>query len=486
MNVLMRQKNSLVFSCIMLVCLFAVPGIAAAEEGGGPPDAIMKALEPWTGDFDEIAERGVLRVLVTYSKTFYFLDGADQKGATYDLFMEFEKWINEKLKRKTMKFQVAFVPVTRAELFPALLNGHGDIVAANLTITPERQTLVDFSDPLFKGVDEIVITGPSAPDIASLDDLAGQEIFVRTSSSYYEHLRTLNESLTQAGKTPITLTPVDEHLEDEDLLEMVNAGLIPMIVVDSHKAQFWTQIFDKITLHSDIAVNTGGEIAWAFRKNSPELQKEINAFVKEHKKGTLLGNIIFKRYLQSTKYVKNALDEGERQKFEAMVDLFEQYAEQYDFDFLMVAAQGYQESHLDQSVRSPAGAIGVMQLLPSTAADPAVGIPDIEDLEKNIHAGVKYMNHIYERYFGDADMDMVNKSLFCFASYNAGPNKIKKLRKQATERGLDPNVWFNNVELIAAEVIGRETVQYVSNIYKYYIAYKLLQRQEKLREADSK
>jgi len=224
-------------------------------------EAVAKAAEAWTGDFDGMVERLMIRVLVAYSKTFYFLDQADQRGISYDLFKEFETKINEHLKLKTLQVKVVFLPVSRDKLLPLLVDGHGDIVAANLTITPERQKLVDFSDPIYTGVDEIVITGPASPALSSLDDLAGQKIFLRKSSSYYEHALRLNERFEQAGKPPMILTPIDENLEDEDLLEMVNAGLLPMVIVDSHKAQFWDQVFDNITLHPEIAVNTGGEIA---------------------------------------------------------------------------------------------------------------------------------------------------------------------------------------------------------------------------------
>jgi membrane-bound lytic murein transglycosylase MltF len=285
------------------------------------------------------------------------------------------------------------------------------------------------------------------------------------------------------------LIAADENFEDEDLLEMVNAGLIPMIVMDSHKARFWAQIFEKINVCDDIAVREGGQISWAFRRNSPKLKAIVNEFVKGHKKGTLLGNIILKRYLRDTKYVKNSLSQKELDKFEAMLALFEKYADQYDFDYLMVGAQAYQESGLDQSKRSPAGAIGVMQLLPSTAADPNVGIPDIEKLDKNIHAGTKYLRFIVDRYYKDEPMDDVNRMLFAFASYNAGPARVSNLRKKTAEMGLDPNVWFHNVEVAAARKIGRETVQYVSNIYKYYIAYRMIvdqmQKKERLLNGNS-
>lgn len=465
---------------IVLFCLTA----AAAAAQKTQQDELISLNEKWLGDFGEMAKRREIRVLVVYSKTFYFMDQGRQRGATYELLKQFEKFVNKKLKTKTLKLRVLFIPVRRDQLIPWLVAGRGDIAAANLTITPQRQKQVDFSDPLAVGVKELLVTGPAAPEVKNLDDLAGKEIHVRRSSSYYESLMQLNQSFQRAGKPKMNLVLADEIFEDEDLLEMVNAGLIPMIVMDSHKAEFWEQIFDHIKVHPNIAVRSGGEIAWAFRKDSPKLKAVVNEFVKGHKKGTLFGNILLKRYLRDTQYIKNSIEQKELEKFEAMVTLFEKYAGQYDFDYLMISAQAYQESGLDHSKRSPAGAIGVMQMLPSTAADPNVGIPDIEKLEKNIHAGTKYLRFIVDRYFKDEAMDDANKMLFAFASYNAGPARVISLRDKAAKMGLDPNVWFHNVEMVAAKEIGRETVQYVSNIFKYYIAYRMivnqLEKKEKL------
>ena len=430
-------------------------------------------LKPWKGDFDAMAERRIIRALVVYSRMLYFLDGAEQHGATYDTLKEFENVINEQLDTKALKVHVAFIPVSREQLLPALLEGRGDIAAANLTITGERQASVDFSDPLLTGIREIVVTGPSAEAIASLDDLGGKVVHVRKSSSYYQSLSRLNERLKASGKPMIKLTLVDEVLESEDILEMMNVGLMGITVVDSHLAEFWSKVFDKLTVHNDLAVSSGGELAWAFRKDSPKLREVVNAFVKDHKLGTSFGNQVLNRYLKNVNYVKNSTTEEEMKKFRALVALFQRYAKEYDFDFLMLTAQAFQESRLDQSVRSPAGAVGVMQIKPSTAADPTVGIEDVENnADNNVHAGVKYLRFIVNQYFKDAKMDSTNKLLFAFASYNAGPARIAKLRKQAEAQGLDPNVWFRNVEYVAAKDIGQETVQYVSNIYKYYVAYR--------------
>jgi len=465
---------------ILAFCLW-LPTLSTAAQQTGQEES-LPLIEKWRGDFDGMAERREIRALVVYSRTFYFLDKGKQRGASYELLKEFEKFVNKKLKAKTLKVRIIFIPVTRDQLIPWLVEGRGDIAAANLTITPLRQKQVDFSDPWIPDVQELLVTGPSAPPVKNLDDLAGKEIHVRPSSSYYESLVQLNQSFQKTGKHKMKLVAADEIFQDEDLAEMVNAGLIPMIIMDSHKAQFWGQIFDNIKVHPDIAVRTRGEIAWAFRKNSPKLKAMVNEFFKGHKKGTLMGNILLKRYLRDTKYVKNSTTQNDMEKFRSMVALFEKYAGQYDFDYLMIGAQAYQESGLDQSKRSPAGAVGVMQLLPSTAADPNVGIPDIEKLDKNIHAGTKYLRFIVDRYFKDEQMDDVNKMLFAFAAYNAGPARVSGLRNKAAKIGLDPNVWFHNVEVVAAREIGRETVQYVSNIYKYYIVYRRLVDQREIRE----
>jgi membrane-bound lytic murein transglycosylase MltF len=262
---------------------------------------------------------------------------------------------------------------------------------------------------------------------------------------------------------------------------MVSAGLAPITIVDDYLAEFWSQVFTGITVHKDVAVRTGGRLAVAFRRDNPKLRGAVNEWIKKHGKGDSFRNVVEQRYLQNTKYVKNAAADAERKKFLAVVELFKKYGAQYNVDYLLMAAQGYQESTLDQNVKSPVGAIGVMQVMPPTGKELAVG--DITKLEPNIHAGVKYMRFMVDQYYKDEPMDNLNKGLMTFASYNAGPGRVRQLRRETEKRGLDPNVWFGNVERVASERIGRETVTYVSNIYKYYITYRLLADQQERRNA---
>jgi membrane-bound lytic murein transglycosylase MltF len=344
---------------------------------------------------------------------------------------------------------------------------------ADLTVTPERAQVIDFLDPWIANVDEIVVTGPQGPVISSIDDLSGKDVFVRESSSYYESLVKLNARLTSEGKPPVKLTPAPEELEDEDLLEMANAGLVDILVVDNHKAWFWQRVWPGLKLYPTVTLRTGGDIAWAIRRDSPQLKAALNGFLATNGLNSLNARMIFRRYLLNTQYVKGAAADAGRQRFNALVALFRKYGSQYGMDWMLMAAQGYQESRLDHSARSHVGAIGVMQVMPATGQELKVG--DIKRLEPNIHAGVKYIRSMVDRYYAKEPMDDVNKMLFAFAAYNAGPSRVRQLRREAGERGLDPNVWFNNVERVASERIGRETVTYVSNIYKYYVTYLLIQ-----------
>jgi membrane-bound lytic murein transglycosylase MltF len=448
-----------------------------AQEDIEASEAILRrALKPWTGDFDGMRERGMIRVLVVYNRIYYFLDRYRERGLTYEAMKLFETEINKELKlRSTGRIHVVFIPVTRDRLIPSLVEGIGDLAAANLTITPGRLEHVDFSAPITDKVQEVLVAGTNTGAVASIDDLAGREIVVRRSSSYYDSLIALNKRLRADGKAELRVTLADENLEDDAIAEMVNAELYPATVIDLHKAQLYERVFPKIVVHRDIVLRDGGEIGWAFRKDSPLLADVVDRFVGRHKVGKQTANILIKRYLDSTKFVKNALTETERKKFAATVDIFKKYADQFDFDWLLLVAQGYQESGLDQTVKSKAGAVGIMQVMPSTAKAPPISIPDISTADPNIRAGAKYLRHVVDQYFNDPGISALDRQLFAFASYNAGPNRVDRLRRKAAALGLDPNRWFNNVEIVVSKSVGREPVDYVDNIFKYYIAFRRAQ-----------
>ena len=395
-----------------------------------------------------------------------------------------QKDLNAGQGRGLHQIEIVPMPVSRDRLIPALLNGNADLVAADLTITDVRSDLVDFSTPLVRNVDEIVIFAPGkGDDVSVLDDLSGRSVYVRKSSSYFEHLSEFNKDLITRGRKPVRIDEANEYLRSQDILDMVNAGLVSATVVDGYKANYWSKIFADMNVREELVVHAGGEIAWVFRKDSPQLAAVINRFVRNHRQGTLIGNVLINRYMENLDWVQNSSSAESAARLRPLLEHFRSSAEEHDLDPLMLVAQAYQESKLDHSRVSSAGAVGIMQIKPSTAADRNVGFDDISSPADNIRAGTKYMRFLMDRYFSQPEMGEVQQWIFALAAYNAGPARIQNLRKLAAAEGHDPNLWLDNVELIAARKIGRETVGYVRNVFKYYVAYRLAWEDRVLRES---
>lgn len=430
--------------------------------------------KPFTGDFDAMLERRMIRVAAPYSRSLFYIDKGREAGIGARLARDFEQWLNRKYAKTLGKrpLTVYISAVTRDKLLPDLVAGRADLAIGNLTVTPDREKIVAFFAPDdVRKSNEILVTGPSSPPIASLDDLAGKTVHVRRSSSYYDSLVAQDAKLKAAGKAPMSIVLVPDALEDEDMMEMVNVGLLSAIVVDDWKAIMWSKSLPKIVLHDGIVLREGGKIGWAYRKDSPKLAAEIEDFYVNWAKKN---GVIAYRFAQAMKTgpLRDPTGDADYRRFQQTIDLFVRYGKQYGFDPVMLAAQGYQESTLDQRKRSHVGAVGVMQIMPATGKGLAVG--DIQAIEPNIHAGSKYMAELMTRYFPDASFDAQNRTLFAFASYNAGPGNISRMRNEARKRGLDPDKWFNNVEVVTAEKIGLETTTYVRNIFKYYTSYRLV------------
>ncbi|MBW3697039.1 lytic transglycosylase F [Vibrio sp. T187] len=434
--------------------------------------------EPYTGDLDELTKKNIVRVLVSADLGFYYIEGGRPKGIIAELLYYFEK----QLKQKNQYMNIQIIPVQRDDLLPSLSRGYGDLAVANLTITEKRLKNVDFSNPVIKDVQELIVTGKNHPPISSIEQLSGKEIWVRASSSYFESIQNINQQLNEKGLPPVFVQFIEETLQDYELVEMINQGYIEATVLDSHKTALWLNVLDNIQVHRDFPLRDSGQIAWALRHNSPKLKSEVNQYLKKAKTGTLLGNVIYGKYLGNTKWLSRALNPSKIAKLEHLSALFSQYSNQYEFDSLMISAQAYQESGLDQSKVSHRGAVGIMQVLPSTAKDPNVNIKNIYEVENNIHAGVKYMRFIKDRYFDNEEISIDNQIYFSLAAYNAGPAKIRKMRRLAIKHGYNPNIWFKNVEVIARRNIGREPVHYVANINRYYVIYKQLDKIQQIRK----
>jgi membrane-bound lytic murein transglycosylase MltF len=448
---------------------------AAATPQATAPRKLAIVNKKWTGDFGKLLERRMIRVYAPFSRSLYFNDKGRERGLAVELVRDWERYLNIKYAKQLGKrpLTIYVAPATRDKLLPDLADGLADVAIGNLTVTDERLKLVDFvpGDDGRRTIDEVVVTGPKSPELKTVDDLSGKRVHVRKASSYYESLEKLNEKLQKDKKPPVTFVLVPDSLEDEDLMEMLDAGLVELLVVDDWKARMWAQVFPRLNVRTDLVLRADGKTGWAIRKDSPKLKAEIDDFFKNWAMKQGVAAYRMGKYMKQVKQLKDPTAGAEYKRFQQTLALFEKYGKKYDFDPLMLAAQGYQESQLNQQAKSHVGAVGIMQLMPETGQEMKVG--DIHVAESNIHAGVKYMDQLMEQYFADAHFSEGNRPLFAFASYNCGPGNVAKCRREAQKQGLDPDKWFNNVEIVVAKKIGTETTTYVRNIYKYYVAYRL-------------
>ena len=440
-----------------------------------PLDAHMN--RSYQDDLPGLLEKKYIRVLTTLNRTNFFISEGHLVGYEYSLLKGYEKYLNKKTKTNSLKTVLEFIPVSRDELLPKLIDGYGDIAAAGLTITDDRKSKADFTKPYLKNIKEVVVSGKGKVHLQTLDDLTGKKVYVRKSSSYYDSLTKLNEKLKKETKKPVDIVILSEELETESILEMVDSGAIDITVADSHIANVWSKVLGNLDIHDGIVLRNGSKIAWMVRKNNPELRSSLNTFLKTHKQGTLLGNIYFNRYFQKIDKLKDPTELEEWEKVKQYKEVMQKYAQKYDFDWLLILALAFQESGLDHSRKSNAGAVGVMQVLPSTAKDKKIDIDNIYEFENNVHAGVKYLAFLRDHYFSSPDIRTRDQTRLALAAYNAGPAKIQKARNLTRKMGLNKNEWFRNVEFAVLRIVGQETVRYVSNINKYYVLYQTLLEQ---------
>jgi len=456
---------------------------AVGDEGTDTFAVVARASQKYIGDLGPRTR--AIRVLVHYSRTKFYIASGKPRGYEHDLMKEFEAFYNRHRKRGETKVSVIFIPVRFEDLIPKLLEGRGDVAAGLITVTRERARRVKFTLPYIRNVSEVIVAHAGAPALAGLDDLSGRKIHVLRGSSFVGSLDALNLRLRRENKPLVQVVELPPSATTEDLLEMVNAGIFQYTAADDHVANLWEKVLPGLRVLK-AGLSEGNSIAWAVRRNNPKLLAALNDFIDEGKNQLpRLSAELQARYFKDVKSLKNNLDPDIVGRKKALASHFRSAGQRHQFDWMFIMAQGFQESGLNQSARSPAGAVGVMQLLPATGRD--MGFHDVESSAKsNIEAGAKYLRFIINRYFDEPDLPPAERVDFALAAYNAGPARIQQMRKLAAERGLDPNRWFYNVEVVTQEKVGGEPVEYVTNIHRYYMAYRLSDRLEAEEDARRK
>ncbi len=435
--------------------------------------------EPYIGNLKTVLEKNYLRVLTSKNSFDYFIHNGRHGGYQYEMVKAFTKHLNEKYRNGNGKLAIRFelLPVRNDQMIPMLLAGKGDIIAARLTKTEQRASQVRFTIP-YRTVDELLIAHRDFPPLNQFEDLSGARIAVRRSTSYYESLLLANTKLLGESLAPIEIETVDERLETEAVLALVAAGRFSLTVADSVVADTAVVIHPELRVVSSIKLREAGKLAWATHPQGVALQKELNAFLPRFRQGSLLGNMAVKKYFEHAGQWRLRVGTSEGNRLSAYDEIIKKYASQYGFDWRLMAALAYQESGFKQSAMNPSGATGMFQIKPETAREPYINIPDIageKNTANNIHAGIKYLAWIKGRYFDNLEeMSEPERIRMSLAAYNAGPRTLLRARTRAREMGLDPNRWFQHVEMALLSMHKTEAVKYVSEINQHYISYVLL------------
>ncbi|WP_165840092.1 lytic transglycosylase F [Motiliproteus coralliicola] len=454
---------------LSLLCLVILLVALSYPARAATPSELLWQQQPFFGDLDKLRERQTLRILVAYSRSNFFTDREQIRGFEYEHMEAFKDFLNESDPTRPVKFD--YIPVPFAQLIPSLLAGKGDLIAANLTITEQRKLQLAFSTPYLNNVQEVLVSHRSSPAIKQLADLAGKSVYVRGNSSHLQRLSQLNIDMTRQGLEPIDIQIAAPHLAAEDLLELVNAQAIPMVVADNHIAEIWRSVLEGLQVHSAFPLLKNGKIAWATRYDNPKLLEKLNQFAVQLERNN--NSELFQRYYQDTRWIASPLQPDNLETLGHLVDLFTRYAERYNQDWISLAAQAYQASNMDHSKRGREGEIGIMQIPLAYQRRSDLQVGNTHDLENNVHAAAKYLDYLQRSYFADPGISEQDRLFFSWAAYFAGPDKIRRVRRLAEQQGLDPNRWFDNVELTTARSLGRQPVDYVLGSYKYYISYRL-------------
>ncbi len=463
-----------------------LPLAHAVQQNVVPIAAPMLAPEPppnRTYDFECIRERRTIRILVPYSRTFFHIEQGRQKGVSHETGLAFERWLNQRYPRRSggSRWHVMFIPVSRDQLLPSLIRGVGDIAAGGL-VADERARFggqVVMASGEFRS-EPVLVSGPSGAKLARLDDLAGKEVAVPALSNDFWGLVELSRTFSERGLAPIHLLPQAEGIEPEELLGRVNAGTLAAAVVDRRVAKAWQSTLGDLAIQP-LQFAWGGHYAWAVRDGNPELREVLAEFFSDQQRGRRPARAWKEERLEAGRFLDEPASADELRRFHQLNRAFIASAERHGLDPLMLMAQAFHESRFDQRARSNRGAVGVMQVLPSTAADPNVRVSGVgSSAERNVEAASKYLRFLADTYLDDPALTPDNRMFLLLAAYNAGPGNLQKIRRMARESGLDPDRWYGHVERMAARELGRETLDYVSNVYKYYVSYRFAQEREEM------
>ncbi len=446
---------------LLLVLLAPLPAVARLA---GPLEVVQPGK---VRDLAEIRGSRVLRVLVNQSRNSSGEVQGEPIGVEYHRLRAFEQYLNGHAGDE-QAIQLKIIPRPKEQLIGALQRGEGDLVAPGELIDLPDTQWVAASDPVLNDVPLVLVGAKGERRYSRVEQLAGKTIALPAGSAAGDAVHAINQKLVSRRLAPIRVEWADPSLAVEDVLEMVQAGIYPLTIVERPIAQRWAKVMPKLMVEPGVHVSAPQQITWYVRRDASMLHASIDRFLKTYRVPSDQ-DAAFTRVYRRLYQVHNPLARSDRQRLEKLRPVLQRYGHEQGIDWLNLAALAFKESQLDPSVRGSGGATGLLQITPSAAQ--RVGVGNIQNVDNNVQAAARYLAMIRKKFFASNQLNERERMAFVLAAYNMGPERVQAMRAEARRRGLNPNQWFFQVERIAMEQVGRGAVSYVNSVNKYYLAY---------------
>ena len=454
----MTRATLLIALCLMLLPLTATARLAGPLQAGQPSQV---------RDLAQIRSSQVLRVLVNQSRNSSGQVQGESIGVEYHRLRAFERYLNGHA-RDGQEITLKIIPKAKDQLLGALLRGEGDLMAPGELLDVKPTHAVTPSDPIIERVPLMLVGVKGERRYTRLEQLSGRTVALTTGSAAGEALNLINQKLALRKLPPVNIEWVDPTLAVEDVLEMVQAGIYHLTLVEQPIAERWAKLMPKLRFDRKVLVSEPGAMRWYVRRDASMLRASVDRFLTTY---TVPAdqNVAFERVYRRLYRVHYPLARADRQKLEKLRPVLQKHAQQQGMDWLNLAALAFKESTLNPNAKGTGGATGLLQITPSAAQ--RVGVNNIQNVEGNVQAGAKYLAMIRRKFFASPRLNERERMAFVLAAYNMGPERVQAMRAEARRRGLNPNQWFFQVERIAMEQVGMGAVSYVNSVNKYYLAF---------------
>lgn len=448
-----------------MICLLAfltpLPAVAVTT---GPAQAQHS---PQVRDLAAIRSSKVLRVLVNQSRNSSGDVQGQEIGLEYHRLQAFEQYLNSHA-RDGQRISFKVVPKAKNQLLGALQRGEGDLVAPGELLDIDEAQGVEASAPIISHVPLVLVGVKGEPALKRVEQLSGRTLSLSTGSAADEAVHQLNQKLALHKLAPVKIEWVDPSLAVEDVLEMVQAGIYHLTVVEQPIAERWAKVMPKLRMDRALTLNTNSNMSWFVRRDATQLRNTINTFLKTYH-APANQDLAFERVYKKLYQVHNPLAREDRARLEKIRPMLQRHADEQGMDWLNLAALAFKESALNPGARGSGGASGLLQITPSAAQ--RVGVSNIQSADDNVQAGARYLALIRRKFFSSPKVNERERMAFVLAAYNLGPERVQGMREEARRRGLNPNQWFFQTERVAMEQAGMGVVSYVNSVNKYYLAF---------------